>query len=359
MSTVSKSIFDSDLDRDISVPRWSFHVWKDVPLTTFLQDGEGAVNFIASLAASVRDIAQLGGDCSPSLGTDEGLEWEFADGHVSVCYSASRAWDEDADAEKTTERYSVGVSDLLWAGAIGLGDRTLVSCPAPYGGYHDAFSMRVVDRDVDRATVSALALDGGWVGHLAGLPGAEEDLARLAGAGGIDAGSVACIDDDGDLEEEAGRLVKISGCGDPEALGALVALVGGDPAMNDIALAGLAGSRGVVLGFRSREARDLATTVLTRLGADVEGSTDATNAAADAPEPEAHARFSVTITDPGKHKARVVNAMREIEDIGIDEAFDLLGSCPSLFTECDWGDVAPIMKRLAEAGASLAFEQVS
>ena len=366
MSNTSINVLDSDLARDIAVPAWSFRALKNVPVGSLRQDSDEAVNFIASLAASVRNIASHDNPYHPIVFSNDSLMWEYADDCVSVRYSTSRNWDYDDEAKKTPERYSIGVNNLLWAKIIGHDGSTLVGCDGCYGEYHDVFSMSAVDRDIDHATLDAFALDESWITHLAHLPGTEEDLVYLVDEVGLDMSYVVNIEKDEELAAEDERFLKVLTVGgNPKVVRDFIALASDDPGATDAALDDMDGDSGVILEFACRETRDLAKSVLVGLGASVEGcergagpvmarTTDARMPVAKRPT-----RFSITVTDPGEHKASVINALRDTTGIDILEAFDIVDSCPSVVAECDQQDVAPIMKRLAEAGASLTIKMIS
>jgi large subunit ribosomal protein L7/L12 len=78
-------------------------------------------------------------------------------------------------------------------------------------------------------------------------------------------------------------------------------------------------------------------------------------AAASAAAPQAEqTEFTVTLTDAGANKIGVIKAVREVTNLGLKEAKDLVDGAPKVVKEgVNKADAETIKKKLTEAGAKV------
>jgi len=82
-----------------------------------------------------------------------------------------------------------------------------------------------------------------------------------------------------------------------------------------------------------------------------------TPAAGAAPAEEAKDSFDVELTEAGASKINVIKAVRELTEIGLKEAKDLVDGAPKVLKEGVKKEVAEAMKkRLEEAGAKVTLK---
>jgi len=76
-------------------------------------------------------------------------------------------------------------------------------------------------------------------------------------------------------------------------------------------------------------------------------------AAAAAPAPE-QTEFTVTLTEAGANKIGVIKAVREVTNLGLKEAKDLVDGAPKVVKDgVSKADAETIRKKLTEAGAKV------
>ena len=76
-------------------------------------------------------------------------------------------------------------------------------------------------------------------------------------------------------------------------------------------------------------------------------------AAAAAPAPE-QTEFTVTLTEAGANKIGVIKAVREVTNLGLKEAKDLVDGAPKVVKDgVNKADAETIRKKLTEAGAKV------
>jgi len=81
------------------------------------------------------------------------------------------------------------------------------------------------------------------------------------------------------------------------------------------------------------------------------GAAAAGGAAAPAAE---QTEFTVVLTDAGANKIGVIKAVREVTNLGLKEAKDLVDGAPKTVKECvSKADAETIKKKLTEAGAKV------
>jgi large subunit ribosomal protein L7/L12 len=76
-----------------------------------------------------------------------------------------------------------------------------------------------------------------------------------------------------------------------------------------------------------------------------------------AEEPEAKSSYNIEVTDAGAQKIAVIKAVREITEIGLKDAKDLVDKAPAVVKENVPAEEAEEMKKkLEEAGASVELK---
>lgn len=79
--------------------------------------------------------------------------------------------------------------------------------------------------------------------------------------------------------------------------------------------------------------------------------------AAAAPAAEEKDSFNVEITDSGANKIAVIKVIRELSDMGLKDAKDLVDGAPKVFKEAvKKADAEAMKKKLEEAGAKVTLK---
>lgn len=80
-------------------------------------------------------------------------------------------------------------------------------------------------------------------------------------------------------------------------------------------------------------------------------------AAAEAPKEEEKTEFDVELTEIGDKKLNVIKVIRELTQMGLKEAKDLVEGAPKIVKEqCSKEEAADIKKKLEEAGAKVTLK---
>lgn len=80
-------------------------------------------------------------------------------------------------------------------------------------------------------------------------------------------------------------------------------------------------------------------------------------AAAEAPKEEEKTEFDVELTEVGDKKLNVIKVIRELTQMGLKEAKDLVEGAPKIVKEqCSKEEAADIKKKLEEAGAKVTLK---
>lgn len=80
-------------------------------------------------------------------------------------------------------------------------------------------------------------------------------------------------------------------------------------------------------------------------------------AAAEAPKEEEKTEFDVELTEIGDKKLNVIKVIRELTQMGLKEAKDLVEGAPKIVKEqCSKDEAADIKKKLEEAGAKVTLK---
>ena len=86
-------------------------------------------------------------------------------------------------------------------------------------------------------------------------------------------------------------------------------------------------------------------------------SAAATSEQSEAPQEEEKTEFTITLTSIGEKKIEVIKAVREVTDLGLKQAKDLVEAAPQVVKEnISKEEVATIKEKLETAGASVEIK---